>query len=159
MSCRDQPSASSMLAQSWISAPPGNSLSDVAGGQNPLISSGTRHDNIDLISVIHDNESGSNGRSAVREVDGERAGAIRIHRIGPASCRVGEIGNDHAVDRDSIGLSKTTISIEVGHSYANLRANRSGASQLLSSDRESIIAGKQSVGAGWEILLGQCRWR
>jgi len=137
------------------SAPSGNSLADAASGQDPLVPARGGHDYVNLVAVIHDHEGRGHRRPSIGEVDGERAGAIGIYGVSTSGRRVAEVGNDQAVDRDGIRLSKAALSVEVGHSYADLRSDRPGTAQLLSSDSESVGASDQSVGAGGKTLLGQ----
>src|SRR5580692_7623608 len=128
-------------------------FSDAASGEYPLVSTCTDHDGVDFVAIGRNDEVCHHGWPAISEVDGEGSGTIGAHRVTASGSGVGPIGDDVAVNGDSVNLTEPTLAVKLGHGHAHHWACRSCASQFRSLNGESIVAGDEFVIAGIGIVL------
>src|SRR5580700_8398680 len=147
---RDDSSAPSAMFSTGFAEP---SFSDAAGRKNPLVPARTCNHRVDFRTVVHHDEACGYRWPPVREVDGEGAGAVGVHRVSSSGRSVGEVGDNLAVDRDRIDLSEVAFAVKLAHRHAHLWASGSHAPQLGALDGESIVALNEFVVAGWIVTL------
>ena len=128
-------------------------FSDTAGGEYALVSTRSGNYGVDFVTICHHDEVCDHHRPVIGEVDGEGASTIGVHRVGAGGWRVGEIGDDLAVNGYRIDLREPALAVKLGHRYAHLWADGSLACQLVALDGESIVAGDEFVVAGTGVTL------
>ena len=128
-------------------------LSDAAAGDDSLVSTRTGDHGVDFGTIVHYDEVCNHGRPAVGEVDGEGAGTIGVHRIGPFGWSMGKISDNLTTNRDGIDLGEPTLAIELSHRHTHLRTGGSLASQFIALESESIVASDEFVIAGSRLTL------
>jgi hypothetical protein len=138
---------------SRVAACAGPPFSDAAGGEYPLVSTRGGDDGIDFATILHHDEVCDHRRPTVGEVDGEGAGAVRVHRVSAVGRSVGEVGDYLTVDRYRVDLSKRPLAIKSSHRHTDLKTGGSRAYQFVALDGESIVAGNEFVIAGRRVAL------
>ena len=83
------------------------------------MSARTDDHSIDLQTSFHYNEICDHSRPIVGEIDGERPGAIGVHRVCATGWSVCEVGDDHAVDGDRVDLSEPAVAVKLSHRHAH----------------------------------------
>ena len=156
------PAVSQRQAPSHWMRPPTFSVCVVVP-REPLLSdaahrkySGRRdHYRINFQAVQCNNEIRCYWWPAIREIYGECACTVRIHRVSTLSHRVSKIGNNYPIHCDRIDLRQRAIVAEGCHGNAFHGANGSigWSCKLVAFNREAVRAANQSVVASRGIGL------
>jgi hypothetical protein len=133
-------------------------FSDAASGEYPLVSTRADNHGVDFRTIPYYHEVCDHRGPSVSEVDGESATAIGVHGVSAGCRRMRKVGNDGAVNGDSVDLSEPAHAIVGSQSDANLLTYRTWSGELLTFDREPVTSPDQLIVTSLRVLSETLLW-